>query len=254
MRVKILSDLHLNAYDKFQYIPLDEEVCILAGDIAEGSYGVLWAQKNIPENIRVLYVPGNHEYYGHEYFKLNEVFRTLNRMDTHVKVLIDDTETINGVKFVGSTLWTDFNLYGTYALSSTHWKHGLNDSRYMKYQDRPIEAQDFINMNAQALSFIRENPGDVLITHYCPNRSVHSRYQGDPYTPGFASNIPEDIVSPFKLHAHGHTHSSFDYISAHYLPRVICNPKGYRVENYDEFDPDLIVDIERKEDGTIYLS
>lgn len=244
MRVKILSDLHLNAYDKFQYIPLDEEVCILAGDIGEGMEGVKWALRNIPNHIRVLYVPGNHEYYGHEYFTLNNAFKVHNNKGTHVRVLLNESEIWGGVKFVGSTLWTNFNYYsGEFSYRHAEaWKKGLNDSGWIKYGNHNISINNMVSLHQDALDFLAKEEGDVLITHYCPHTSVHERWLNHQLTPGFASRIPYNIMSKFGIHIHGHTHDFFDYTTPDGR-RTICNPKGNDIWDDSKFQPNFILEI-----------
>ena len=250
MLVKLYSDLHLYYSNPFRYIDHGEHVCILAGDISEGMNGVNWAIKNIPSHIRVLYVPGNHEYYGHNYTLLNNKFIKHNRLNTHVTVLMEDVFTTDqwDVEFVGTTLWCDFNLYNNQPLHQEMWRTGLNDSVYITDRGKRITADHFKRWNKKSLKFLRrvaETPTDktrVLITHYCPDLSVAARYRGDPLTPGFATKIPQDIHEKFKFHFHGHTHASMDY-EYQYGTIVKCNPRGYGMENVGAFNEELVLDI-----------
>ena len=106
MRIRLLSDLHL------EFCPWDPprvaaDVVVLAGDIHNGLAGIRWAAEQF--SVPVIYVPGNHEYDGHDIIKLRERWRAPEWPD-HVHVLDDRAVEIAGVRFVGSTLWTDFNL------------------------------------------------------------------------------------------------------------------------------------------------
>ena len=240
MLVKILSDLHIHSSNPFKYIDHGEYVCILAGDISVGMAGVNWALANIPKHIRTLYVPGNHEYYGYDVLELNKNFEEFNKSDRHVVVLNNKTVEVSGKRFVGTTLWTDFQLYND-PLSPFVWYNGLNDSFYIKYGGAGVTSRDYINMNEESLKFLEGAEGDVLITHYGPEFSESDQWKGHRLTPGFLTKIPETIYSKFKLHVHGHTHSNFDYLT-HHNTRVICNPKGYSMEN-SGFNQELIVNI-----------
>lgn len=242
MLVKILSDLHLDSMSNNQgYVDHGEYVCVLAGDISEGMRGVNWAIANIPYHIHVLYVPGNHEYYGHEYFELQRNFDIHNQQNTHVTVLDNHVIDIHGIKFAGTTLWTDFKLYKD-PMSPFHYEKGLNDCMWIKFGGRRLKATDVINLNTKAMDFLSHVNADVLITHYGPKFSESPKWVNHPLTPGFLTEIPVDIHSKFKYHIHGHTHSSFDY-ELPYGTRVICNPQGYGFENMTEFNGEKIINI-----------
>ena len=62
MRLRILSDLHLEFHD---WTPptVDADAVVLAGDIDVGVDGLTWARQNFA-SLPVVYVPGNHEFYG----------------------------------------------------------------------------------------------------------------------------------------------------------------------------------------------
>ena len=106
MRLNVLSDLHLGfgALDR----PVnDADVVVLAGDISRPREAIAWALKF---DKPVLYVPGNHEFYGHS---IDGALEELQRLGegTQVQVLDDRELVMGGVRFLGSTLWTDFELF-----------------------------------------------------------------------------------------------------------------------------------------------
>jgi len=242
MLVKILSDLHLHPmHNNMRYTDHGEHVCILAGDISEGMRGVNWAIANIPQHIEVLYVPGNHEYYGFDYLEMIKNYEAFNAAnDSHVRVLLNHLVDIKGYTFAGSTLWTDFMLYNN-PKSTIDWLMGLNDSKWIKYGNRTINAYDVIKLNNEALDFLSKVSADVLITHYAPEFSESPQWKGHPLTPGFLTKIPLNIHRKFKYHIHGHTHSSMDYETP-FGTRVICNPRGYSYEN-PSFNEELVINI-----------
>ena len=241
MKIRVLSDLHINSFNPFAYKHCGEDLVVLAGDIGEGMCGVNVAERSIPEDIPVLYVPGNHEYYGQEYFALRNQFMEYNELGTHVKILDNSRVNIEGVTFVGSTLWTDFSVYKN-PISGIIWKNGLNDSKFIKFQNGNINQLNMEYLYELALSYLSEvQPSDVLITHYAFQNSESVQWAGHPLTPGFLAEIPEWIHSKFKLHIHGHTHDHFDYTMP-YGTRVVCNPRGYEVENTN-FIEELIINV-----------
>lgn len=102
MRIHLLSDLH-HEFSPFSPQVPDADVVILAGDIDVKTRGVAWAKQAFSGP--VLYVPGNHEYYG------GHLSYTLQKMrmaqDDRVRVLDRDEVIIAGVRFLGATMWTD---------------------------------------------------------------------------------------------------------------------------------------------------
>ena len=108
MKVRILSDLHLE-FAVLLPPSIDADVVVLAGDIGVGLDGLAWARNSFP-GVPVIYVPGNHEYYGHDIELRSDLRRQSN---DGLYVLDDEAIELQGVRFVGSTLWTDFALNGT---------------------------------------------------------------------------------------------------------------------------------------------
>ena len=128
MKIQILSDLHLEFTD---WVPpqLDVEVTILAGDINIKGRGVDWALKYF--NNPVVYVPSNHEFYS------SSLGYTLKKMKekaegTNVHILQGEAIEVNGVQFVGATLWTNYRLSGNQPLAMFDAKQRLNDFRKIR--------------------------------------------------------------------------------------------------------------------------
>ena len=107
MKLHILSDLHLSVA-AFDVPTADADIVILAGDIARPKEAVEWA-RTIPKP--VLYVPGNHEFYGGSIASTVQTLKQLSR-GSNISVLDNDAVVIDGVRFLGATLWTDFQLFG----------------------------------------------------------------------------------------------------------------------------------------------
>ena len=107
MKLHILNDLHIE-FEDFDPPATDADVVILAGDIGVGLEGLRWAEARFPDR-PVIYVPGNHEFYHHDLALIEELKA---QAPEHIHVLNDDQVVIDGVRFLGSILWTDFALYG----------------------------------------------------------------------------------------------------------------------------------------------
>src|SRR2546422_9130382 len=112
MKLHVLSDLHVEFTD---YKPDVEavdaaDVIVLAGDIHQGAAGMNWARNSFPGK-PIIYVAGNHEFYGHHWDALLPELRQ-KAGECGVHFLENDSVTINGMRFLGATLWTDFDMFG----------------------------------------------------------------------------------------------------------------------------------------------
>src|SRR5262249_2070404 len=110
MRIRVLSDLHLEFKD-WNPPKTDADVVVLAGDIHVGLKGIEWARRTFPST-PIVYVAGNHEFYGAQIDDMAQELVTEGRR-LGVDVLDARSTLIGGVRFLGTTLWTDFALLGT---------------------------------------------------------------------------------------------------------------------------------------------
>lgn len=252
MKVHILSDLHLG-HGAFEPPATDADIVILAGDIARPHRAITWAAGF---GKPVLYVAGNHEFYGGS---IGEVRRDLKQLSegTNVRVLDNDQVTVEGVRFLGATLWTDFELFEPplrdLAIGeAVNMIRDFSRIRRDDQSDAPLTPEDSARMfrdHAQWLSdrLAEPHPGPtVVITHHAPSpRSIHPRFAGSLLNPCFVSDAERLLDGRrAQLWIHGHTHDSFDYVVNG--TRVVCNPRGYAVGGIDEnplFDPLLVVEL-----------
>jgi Icc-related predicted phosphoesterase len=261
MKIHVLSDLH------FEFAPFsppitDADVVVLAGDINLGTRGVEWA-KNAFADKPVVYVAGNHEFYKHHWVKLLVDLRGA-ATGSNVHFLEDETLVIDGVRFLGCTLWTDFALFGDEQRHSAMLSAELRMTDYKKiraprvkpgFQDdysklKPIQTVERFRRSKTFLEKNLDTAFDgptVVVTHHLPSRkSLPLRYSYSLTSAAYASDLTELIWgrSP-KMWIHGHAHVSCDYTER--LTRIVSNPRGYRLSNRcfenSRFDPSMVVAI-----------
>lgn len=114
MRLWILSDLHLEYADLREPLqPPDADVCVMAGDLCRGiDNGIRWLAQHIAPAMPCIYVAGNHEFYKGSIKEGLEVGRAAAKEATGIHFLENDAVNIDGVRFLGATLWTDFRIEG----------------------------------------------------------------------------------------------------------------------------------------------
>lgn len=250
MRLNVLSDLHLSL--GALAIPAnDADAVVLAGDIARPKEAIAWASGFAKP---VLYVPGNHEFYGGSIAGTAAELKRLSA-GSDIHVLDNDEVIFEGVRFLGTTLWTDFMLFGEGEKRAAAMREA---QRFMRDFSRIRLGESPFTPEASAALFKRHGAWlerklaepyagpTVVITHHAPSRkSVHSRFADSLMNACFVSDA-EHLIDGSRacLWIHGHTHDSFDYFVNG--TRVLCNPRGYAKDGVNEnpsFDPNLLATI-----------
>lgn len=243
MRIHLLSDLH-NEFEVYEPATVDADVVVLAGDIDIGVKGVNWAREAF--DCPVLYVPGNHEFYrGH-------LTHTLKKMRLagcdRVQVLDRNAVVINGVRFLGAIMWTDFESTGNMPLASYQASTSMNDFKLIRTQNyRKIRPSDMITESMDTKRWLQnqlmlEHDGPtVVVTHHAPTlKSVIDDSRCASHMDAAYANRWDDLMGEHNmaLWMHGHTHLPVDYDVAG--TRVVSNPRGYPGEDTG-FDQHLII-------------
>ncbi|MBN3792922.1 metallophosphoesterase [Burkholderia sp. Ac-20353] len=258
MKIRVLSDLHLEG-NLPEVIPhADADLVVLAGDIHNHAEGLRWAAETFDPDVPVIYVPGNHEYYDGEFGALEAAMRDAARALDNVYYLNNDVYVDPAGRFrvLGTTFWTDFALFGDDAAGIAHaidaasrvmldfkgliqvtWPHDAVLHAGKDAQERGAE-RDFTPADALALhrrsrAWLEAQLATpfagttIVVTHHAPHRrSLAERYAQDPVSAGFVNDLAGLVRAPAALWVHGHTHTSFDYVTEDGT-RVVCNPRGY---------------------------
>lgn len=246
MKLHILSDLHIE-FEDFSPPETSADVVVLAGDICVGAAGIEWAARQFPD-VPVIYVPGNHEYYGFDIGSADGLYKAA---PANIHVLSNSVLELDGIRFLGTTLWTDFRFYGEgeawFARQTA--KALLEDFTSIRNGKRLFTPEDSVELHRASVAWLaseleKECDGrTVVVTHHLPAvLSIASRYKGDALNPAFASRL-ERLIEKYQpdLWVHGHTHVPCDYEILG--TRVVCNPHGYLSESQEEFSPGLIVEL-----------
>ena len=243
MKIQFLSDVHLEFGD-FKLPETDADVIVLAGDIHPGVVGIEWALESTTKP--VIYVLGNHEFYHYDYKKNLAACRKLAK-GSHVHVLERNSVVLNGVRFLGCSLWTDYNLYGQADAHSQLAELGMNDYYMISNGDDNIEASFIAGIHKKSVNWLLKQRSHseplVVVSHHAPTeRSLHQEPDQDPLLAAYASELSPLIqkLDP-KLWIHGHLHFNSDYFVG--STRVMANPRGYTHRLNADFNPTLVVEI-----------
>lgn len=242
MNLRLFSDLHIE-FDAFKASSEGADVIVLAGDIDLGVRGIDWIEKQ-GFDCPVVYVLGNHEYYKHRYPGLvNKIKDRAAGKDIHV--LENQSVDLDGVRFHGTTLWTNFELFGDPQLAGYQCQQIMNDYHLIKKEPSysKLRSIDVSRIHYKSIKWLSDSLKEsksslnVVVTHHAPSlESVPERYRSNIITAAYASDLTQFIEDHRPDYwMHGHLHHSSNYLIGDC--RVLCNPKGYGKEENPGFDP-----------------
>ena len=258
MKIQILSDLHLDHGGTLPAHRPDADVIVLAGDLCPYTEGLIEMLARRWKSARhIVYVLGNHEFYG------TRIDRTRARIAKEcaaagIHLLDPGTVRIEGVRWIGATLWTDFALDGKANEVGAHLRasRSINDfSGMIRYRDRDFTTGDSVRYHRTDRAYIERElrrarqAGEqvVVVTHHAPSpRSVRPWFRGDPLNPAFASDL-DRLIKRYQpsLWIHGHMHDPVNERLGE--TRIVANPAGYAHENKRGFDPALCMELPNPE-------
>jgi len=207
VKIRALSDLHIEFFD-FEPLDVEADVVVLAGDIFTEHQGLAWARR-VFSRTRIIYVLGNHEFYDARYETVLETSRQ-EAARLGIDLLECNAVVIDGVRFLGTTLWTDFEIDepspGMPSFALWYANQNMADFRLIRYRGEfltPDATREFHRESRRWLSARLAEPFDgktVVVTHHLPHRrSIHKRFDRDPLNPAFASHLPDLVRSPVDL-------------------------------------------------------
>jgi Icc-related predicted phosphoesterase len=239
VKIQLISDVHVE-FDRegspYELPEVDRDVLVIAGDLGEGINGIEFLNREL-ERSPVIYVLGNHEFYRHYWQDVREHWREhqhqLRKRGNRLFVLDDASVELDGVRFVGSTLWADFD--GNSPVTKVAARRGMNDYNQIGYvngQDRLLTPEDTYQAHVTARQYIADtlaeaHPKTVVVTHHAPSpQSIPVGYRHSSVNGCYVSDL-EELIHTYQPAAwcHGHTHVSRDYKVGE--TRILCNPRGY---------------------------
>jgi predicted phosphodiesterase len=265
MKIQLLSDLHneflrngrQDQHHKWSgLIPeTDADLIILAGDIDNGIKGAEWA---LSESERlgkaIVYVPGNHEYYGQEYFSTVEAISRLCE-GSAVHCLNPGVYIQDGLRIIGATLWTDYLACSFLPkdLVMLTIEESLVDHRKITLRSQnknhrflPLDA---LALHEQELEFINQQLSlpfagkTIVVTHHGPHPVCqHPAYSLSEMSGAFHSDLSAVLEqNDIELWVFGHTHANLDTVV--FDTRIISNQAGYPGENVKGFDAECCIEM-----------
>ena len=252
MKIGVQSDLYI---DKLGAPPLPvtmPDVLVLAGNIGLGTRGIEWAARTY--DCPIVYVLGNYSYREHELENFDRELRA-TAWGSNLHLLQNETLFVRGVRFIGSTLWTDFALFGDSVTGMVRASEECPDYRHIyNAEGDPITPADTIALHRRAEDYLWKAATDpyddghtVIVTHHAPSlRSVPTGFRDDRIAACFASRMDELVIqADAMLWIHGGVYGPVDYTLGN--TRVVANPRaisvGDELRGVPNFDADYIVEL-----------
>lgn len=250
MKVQLLSDLHNEFYRPETPPEIEQteaDLIVLAGDIDIGLDGLYWAMSEAQRLAkRVLYIVGNHEYY-HQDIALIDEMRKVAAKSKAVDLLENDVVIIDGVRFLGCTLWTDYRAVGNQVMSMVEAQQSLNDHHVIRNGERLFLPEDALRMHQESRAWLEgvlAQPFDgatIVITHHGPHLLCrHPLFPMSAIATAFLSDL-SDLVKLADVWCFGHTHANLDGKVG--KCRLVSNQRGYPMEGIKGFDPYFVFSV-----------
>ena len=250
LTLKIVSDVHLELYNKLSKSPLrwilqespGTDVLALLGDIGyPGSSLYMDFVRELAASGKfkhILIITGNHEYYktSKRNWTKEQVDKFLAEFCSeipNVHFLNDSSIEIGGCTFVGSTLWTNIP-----TAKLTYASYYMNDYNSIITESGSLKPSDTVSWHLEAVNFIKKIVSEakpvVILTHHCPSvnpviwpvlkrdkKSLPEAYATDLETP---ECMPDTVL----LWGYGHTHHPSDFTAKNGVTQIVSNPMGYK--------------------------
>lgn len=221
----------------------DADIVIAAGDICLQDKGVEWLRRF---NKPVIYVCGNHEYWGGDFYETRELIRDAC-VGSQVYFLERDTVEIDDLVIHGCTLWTDYAGGNERVMADMH--RLINDFRYIQSEGQPLTTAQVLTDHLASLNWLQRqleaNRGkkQIVVTHHAPSLKSWGRSPLDIIKFGYCNQFDNWLDdSGIALWVHGHIHYPADYQLGG--TRVVCNPRGYHgLSEVETFDPAYTLSI-----------
>lgn len=184
----------------------------------------------------VIYVLGNHEYYGGKFPDAIKWMQDEFKNYKNIYLLEDSQMDIDGITFLGGTLWTSMNNRDPMTMQVI--RNMMNDFNLIRNSEenyRKLMPVDVARKHTKTVEYIKQtvesDPSKryVVVGHHGPTPlSINDMYKADYHTNGgYASDLSQFIIDhpQIKLWTAGHTHFAHRYYMGETL--VACNPRGY---------------------------
>lgn len=235
MKIQVVSDIHLEFSGMDRELDciaeVERDLLIVAGDLCEGTNGLEWLRHQCSLS-PVVFVTGNHEYYGYDINYIDAAYRAFEKTEKNFHFLQKDVFEFEGIRIAGCTFWTDFQGCSDYDCRMI--MKSMSDFHVITKRDARITPDILRGINMDHKNWLRQQKDiDIVVTHHAPSWQSITDYwlkHGEVLNPAFAAHA-DDLIEEMapKYWIHGHMHSFLRYWHNKKIngTQVLCNPVGY---------------------------
>lgn len=244
MNIQYCSDLHLEFLDNHKWVldnPIDPKgnILILAGDI------VLFKEMHQHQKFfdyvsqhfeHTFWIPGNHEYYNSDIAKRSSSFE--EQIRDNVTLLNNTVKTIDGLRFVFSTLWSHISPKKQFVIQQS-----LSDFRVIRNNEKRLTVDDYNQIHSECRLFLEEALKNktkiptVITTHHPPTfMNYPEKYANSTINEAFGTemfNFIEESEIDYWIYGHHHCNvSDFTFGKTKLVTNQLGYIKYHENENY----------------------
>ena len=261
-KISLISDIHLECTNHYNIELDDSSILILGGDILnlkilhnpvkdrdylDRLYFLEFLNKVSTHYEHVIFIAGNHEFYGSEFMSLiSETQCLFDKNFGNIYFLERNMKVIDDVVFICGSLWTDMDCFSKEKMGVIKWtladykviRSSKNENVLIEPEETAEYHYDTLEDFSVMLSAAKKNHPEkpvVVCTHHAPSKeSVHQKFEGSVINAAFVSDLKEfiELYDNIAVWTHGHVHDPVDYTI--HNTRVLCNPRGYDSERPNE--------------------
>ena len=257
MKIQYISDIYLNLHKNIRFEDLitpNAEYLILNGNIGECNSEIFvrflkWCKERWKS---VFFVAGNWE------FRTGEGMTDTKKMiesickENDIEFLDRKSIVINGIKIIGTTLWSYININDDLIVNSCY--QYITDFRNI-----PMTIRERNEIFRQDVEFIYDEVKNsegcpiVLITHYAPREEcVNPNYTNSYVIFSFYTDLTYiiDELPEKSVWIYGHTHYNNDFhING---KRLLTNQYGYEQRSLSNYTNDKTIVIDENNENNEY--
>jgi len=248
LKIQIMSDIHKDQRGDIPQFSREADAIVIAGDIANNGKGVDKFFNMVDNSVKVpvIVVLGNHDYYSYRYnsfVKAVEDYKEMASKYSNIHILARETLEIDGVNFIGATLWTDYDKGRGISTAIS----AMPCFRYLRVDDRLVNYQDILDEYNKDVAFIGNSLSNslknVVITHHVPTfNHIPNKYKNNRLNGSFCTNLDDFIMdNQPDVWVCGHTHTNFTGQMGECT--LYCNPWGYSFEKQTGYLENFMIEV-----------
>jgi predicted phosphohydrolase len=234
MQIQFISDIH----DDYPIINPYCDYIALLGDIGDPFTKEYedFIDQLATKFKKVFVIAGNHEYYYRVMDDVNNKINQICSSNINVYFLNNSSIEVEGILFVGSTLWSKIDIVTAYR---------TNDFKCIRTSKKKfLDVPTYLQLHKDSVAFIEHEVSKglptIVLTHYAPILEMNGKFISSPLRSAYSSNL-DYIKGNIRAWLSGHTRQNLSIMKEGVIYASNC--KGFSKYGCDNFDPNKSITI-----------